>query len=86
MLNLPEVNEFDQSSAYGLGDALPDLKDADVTPPLISSENAILKMLVQTDLIPGTIPKDQVFADSRTCAGWLKPNPSEDAPKALAAQ
>ena len=34
----------------------------------------------------GTIPSDQVFADSKVCAEWLRSNAGEDSAKALESQ
>ena len=34
----------------------------------------------------GTIPSDQVFADSKACAEWLRSNAGEDSAKALESQ
>lgn len=85
VLNLTDVTEFDQSAAYGLGDALLDLIDGDVTPLLISPDNANVKLLEDTNVISGTVPKNQVFADIKECAEWLKANGGEDAAKELEA-
>ncbi|MBG87497.1 MAG: sodium-independent anion transporter [Verrucomicrobiales bacterium] len=81
VLNLTEATEFDQSAAYGLGDALLDIKDGDMTPLLITPDNDNKKRLEQTNLIPGTVPSDQVFADSKACNEWLE-SKGVDAPKA----
>ena len=87
VLNLNEVTDFDQSAAYGLDDALLDLKDGEYTPLLIAPElNSNLTILEETNVIPGTISSDQVFADSKACAEWLRSNAGEDSAKALESQ
>ena len=87
VLNLDEVTDFDQSAAYGLDDALLDLKDGEYTPLLIAPElNSNLTILEETNVIPGTISSDQVFADSKACAEWLRSNAGEDSAKALESQ
>ena len=87
VLNLNEVTDFDQSAAYGLDDALLDLKDGEYTPLLIAPElNSNLTILEETNVIPGTISSDQVFADPKACAEWLRSNAGEDSAKALESQ
>jgi len=87
VLNLNEVTDFDQSAAYGLDDALLDLKDGEYTPLLIvPGFNSNLTILEETNVIPGTISSDQVFADSKACAEWLRSNAGEDSAKALESQ
>ena len=87
VLNLNEVTDFDQSAAYGLDDALLDLKDGEYTPLLIAPGfNSNLTILEETNVIPGTISSDQVFADSKACAEWLRSNAGEDSAKALESQ
>ena len=86
VLNLNEVTDFDQSAAYGLDDALLDLKDGEYTPLLIAPDNDNTSLLEATNVIPGTIPSDQVFADSKACAEWLRSNAGEDSAKALESQ
>ena len=81
------MTDFDQSAAYGLDDALLDLKDGEYTPLLIAPEfNSNLTILEETNVIPGTISSDQVFADSKACAEWLRSNAGEDSAKALESQ
>ena len=86
VLNLNEVTDFDQSAAYGIEDALLDLKDGEYTTLLIAPDNANTSLLEATNVIPGTIPSDQVFADSKACAEWLRSNAGEDSAKALESQ
>ena len=86
VLNLNEVTDFDQSAAYGIEDALLDLKDGEYTTLLIAPDNDNTSLLEATNVIPGTIPSDQVFADSKVCAEWLRSNAGEDSAKALESQ
>ena len=86
VLNLNEVTDFDQSAAYGIEDALLDLKDGEYTTLLIAPDNDNTSILEATNVIPGTIPSDQVFADSKACAEWLRSNAGEDSAKALESQ
>ena len=86
VLNLNEVTDFDQSAAYGIEDALLDLKDGEYTTLLIAPDNDNTSLLEATNVIPGTIPSDQVFADSKACAEWLRSNAGEDSAKALESQ
>tara|TARA_B100000676_G_C17521180_1_gene552877 strand:+ start:83 stop:556 length:474 start_codon:yes stop_codon:yes gene_type:complete len=86
VLDLNEAKDFDQSAAYGLEDALLDLKDGEYTPLLIAPDNENLSLLEATNVIPGTIPSDQVFSDNEACVEWLRSNSSEDSAKALESQ
>ena len=86
VLNLNEVTDFDQSAAYGIEDALLDLKDGEYTTLLIAPDNDNTSLLEATNVISGTIPSDQVFADSKACAEWLRSNAGQDSAQALESQ
>lgn len=85
VLNLTDASDLDQSGAYGLEDAISDLKDREITPLLISPNNANRKLLEQTNIIPQAVPETEVFADVKECAAWLESKVGEDALKALGA-
>jgi SulP family sulfate permease len=61
ILSLEAVEYIDQSAAYALADAIEDLRKRDVRVLLAGPKPAAAAMLARLSIMPGMIPKDDVY-------------------------
>jgi len=78
VIRLDKVPYIDQSGLYALESIIIDLVQRKKRVILVGVKKQPRYMMERIDIIPDLIPKEQLFADFRSCVKWLIENVKDE--------